>query len=369
MIQTQMRGLTQKNMEAVVRSYTLKDFYHPELFPLKETYDLTFKTLSSRTGLRVAADIVARGASIDAKTREAVALIMGDIPKSAIMRYMDENEWNQYKIMLAMAGNNADQKALVEAWAKDTEFCWNGTASRVEWMALRQISRGKLTLNNTNNSSVISEFDVDYEIPAGHKVGYNTNSASWDNAATAKPISVDFRKMVERAKANNDRIRYAWMNQDTFVKFTQTEEVIKTCASFAQNALNIAQIPSLEQVNAALTKLPYLRGLQIIVLDQDITIELTDGGQTTSNPFETDVVMFSEDKKLGTTYWMKPVDLDVQADPSIKTLHGYTCIKRYAEPNPLREVTMGIANAFPAWTTAPNCYLMDVTHSSWTLDS
>ena len=368
MIQTLMRGLNQKNMEAMVKSYDLKEFYHPELFPLKETYDLTFKTLSTRTGLRVAADIVARGASVDAKTREAVALIMGDIPKTAILRYKDENELNQYKIMLAMAGSNVSQKALIDAWAEDTSFCWNGTASRIEWMALRQISRGKITLNNTNNGSVVSEFDVDYEIAASHKVGFDANSASW-GTSSAKPISVDFRKMVERGKANGDNLRYAWMNLNTFVKFTQIEEVIKTCASFAQNALNIAQIPSLEQVNAALLNLPYLRGLQIVVLDQDITIELPDGSRTTANPFEDDVVMFSEGKQLGTTYWMRPADLDVQAEPSLKTLHGYTCIKKYAETNPLKEVTMGIANAFPAWTTAPSCYLLDATHSTWSLDN
>lgn len=368
MIQTLMRGLNQKNMEAMVKSYDLKEFYHPELFPLKETYDLTFKTLSTRTGLRVAADIVARGASVDEKTREAVALIMGDIPKTAILRSKDENELNQYKIMLAMAGNNPDQKALIDAWAEDTEFCWNGTASRIEWMALRQISRGKITLTNTNNASVVSEFDVDYELPASHKLGYDGSSASWATNS-AKPISVDFRKMVERAKAEGITLRYAFMNLSTFVKFTQIEEVIKTCASFAQNALNIAQIPSLEQVNAALLNLPYLRGLQIVVLDQDITIELKDGSRATANPFEDDVVMFAESKQLGTTYWMKPADLDVQAEPSLKTLHGYTCIKKYAETNPLKEVTMGIANAFPAWTTAPSCYLLDVTHSSWSLDA
>ena len=79
--------------------------------------------------------------------------------------------------------------------------------------------------------------------------------------------------------------------------------------------------------------------------------------------------MFAESKQLGTTYWMKPADLDVQAEPSLKTLHGYTCIKKYAETNPLKEVTMGIANAFPAWTTAPSCYLLDVTHSSWSFDA
>lgn len=366
MIQTLMRGLNEKNMEAVVRSYDLKDFYYPELFPMKETYQLTWKSLSAKSGLRVAADIVARGASLDPKTREAVALLQGDIPKTAIMRVKDENELNEYKMMLAMAGNNVDQKALVEAWAEDTEYCWNGVAARLEWMALRQISLGKITLNNTNNSSVVSEFDVDYAIDSTHKVGYDsTNSASIASPSTAKPISVDFKKMVELAKSKNDNIKFAWMNLSTFVKFAACEEVIKMSASFAQNILQVAQTPSVEQVNTALANLPYLRGLQIIVLDQDITIELPSGGRTTSNPFEDDVILFTEGKTLGQTYWMKPVDMDVTAEPSIKTMHGHTCVKKYAETNPLVEVTMGIANAFPAWTTAEHSYLLDATHSSW----
>ena len=366
MIQTLMRGLTEKNMEAVVRTYTLNDYYHPELFPLKETFQLTWKSLGARTGLRVAADIVARGASLDEKTRQAIERIEGDIPKTAIMRCKDENQLNEYKIMLAMAGNNPDQKALIDAWAEDTDFCWNGTASRVEWMALRQMSLGKIKLTNQNNSSVVSEFDVDYAIASDHKVGYDSsNSASWATPASAKPISVDLKNMVNLAKGKNDKIKYAWMNLNTFVKFTACEEVIKLSASFAQNALQIAQTPNLEQVNAALAGLPYMRGLQIIVLDQDITIELPDGTQATANPFEDDVVMFSEAKQLGHTFWMKPADMDVQGEPSIKTMHGYTCVKKYAETNPLKEVTMGIANAFPAWETASHCYLMDVTHTSW----
>lgn len=364
MIQTLMKGLNEKNMEAMVKSYDLKDFYYPELFPFKEVFNLTWKSLSTRTGLRVAADIVARGSSVDAKTREAVQLLQGDIPKTAIMRYKDENELNEYKMMLAMAGSNVDQKALIDAWAEDTEFCWDGTASRIEWMALRQISLGKITLNNTNNSSVVSEFDVDYAMAADHKWGYDTDSASWATT-TAKAISVDFRKMVERAKAASINLRYAFMNQSTFIRFSQLEETIKVCASFAQNALNIAQIPSLDQVNAALVNLPYLRGLQIVVLDQDITIELPDGSRVTSNPFEDDVVMFAESKTLGNTYWMRPVDMDVEEEPSLKTMHGHTLIKKYAEVNPLKEVTMGIANAFPAWTTSSDCYLLDVTHNEW----
>ena len=74
------------------------------------------------------------------------------------------------------------------------------------------------------------------------------------------------------------------MNLDTFALMVQTEEVTKLCASFAANALNIAQTPSLEQVNAAMKGLAYLRGLQVVVIDQDITIEKDDGSRITGKP-------------------------------------------------------------------------------------
>lgn len=65
MIGTLMRGLVEKDMQAVVNSYDLKPYYYPTLFPLKETYTLTWKALETQVGLKIAADLVARGASVD----------------------------------------------------------------------------------------------------------------------------------------------------------------------------------------------------------------------------------------------------------------------------------------------------------------
>ena len=70
------------------------------------------------------------------------------------------------------------------------------------------------------------------------------------------------------------------MSLDTFATFAETAEVQKICASFAVNALNLQQTPSLEQVNSAMKTLPYLKGLQLVVIDQDITVELLYKGVT-----------------------------------------------------------------------------------------
>ena len=74
-----MKGLNEKDMQAVINTYDLKPYYYPTLFPFKENYTLTWKALETQVGLKIAADLVARGATVDKKTREAIARIQGDI--------------------------------------------------------------------------------------------------------------------------------------------------------------------------------------------------------------------------------------------------------------------------------------------------
>ena len=81
-----MVGLNEKDMAAVIYSYDLKPYYYPTLFPLKETNFLTWKMLEAQAGLKIAADLVSRGATIPRKTREAISRIQGDIPKLSISR-------------------------------------------------------------------------------------------------------------------------------------------------------------------------------------------------------------------------------------------------------------------------------------------
>lgn len=101
-----MVGLTEKDMAAVVRTYDLKEYYYPTLFPLKETNSLTWKMLEGQAGLKIAADLVARGATIPRKTREAISRIQGDIPKISISREKLEDELTEYDIMVAMSSGN-----------------------------------------------------------------------------------------------------------------------------------------------------------------------------------------------------------------------------------------------------------------------
>lgn len=362
MQKTLMQGLNEKDMQAVINSYDLKPYYYPTLFPLTETPFLTWKMLEGQAGLKIAADLVARGATIPKKTREAISRIQGDIPKIAVSREKLEDELTEYDIMMAMASNNPDLKAIVEFWAEDTQFCWTGVAARAEWIALRQISTGKVKITNANNAGVITEFDVDYQIPAAQKIGVNT---SWATVASAKPITKDFPEAIKKGKAIGANYKFAFMNVSTLEKLVATDEVIKMCASYLQNAINLPFAPALQDVNAMLMRRVNFNGLQIVVIDQDITLELANGSRSTGNPFENDVVLFSESKVLGKTHWKRPIDMNMTGSVALKAMNGHTMIKKYSEESPIKEVTEGIANLFPAWNLAGRSVLMQVDNTSW----
>jgi len=362
MQKTLMLGLNEKDMQAVINTYDLKPYYYPTLFPLTETPFLTWKMLEGQAGLKIAADLVARGATIPKKTRESITRISGDIPKIAVSREKLEDELTEYDIMLAMASTNPDLKAIVEFWAEDSQFCWTGVAARAEWIALKQISLGKVKFSNTNNAGVMTEYDVDYQIDAGQKIGVNT---SWDTTASAKPFSKDFPAAIAKGKTLGANYKFVFMNTATLAKLVQTDEAIKLCASYLSNLSGMAQTPALADVNSMLLRKVAFNGLQIIEVDQDITVELGNGTRTTGNPFEDNVILFSESKVLGKTHWKRPIDMSMTNSVALKAMNGHTMIKKYSEESPVKEVTEGIANLFPAWNLAGRSVLMQVDRTTW----
>lgn len=367
MQKTLMQGLNEKDMTAVIYQYDLKDFYYPTLFPLKEQNDLTWKALEAVAGLKVAADLVSRGSSIPRKSREAISRIQGDIPKISISREMLEDDLDEYDIMVLRASTDEDLRALVEVWAEDTKYCWTGVAARTEWIALQEISTGKVSFSTSNNAAVASEYNVDYEIPSSQKIGVNT---SYSGGTSGKFFSKDVPSVIAIGKTLGAKYRYAFMNPATFDLLAAQEETIKRCASYVQNIAGVQDAPTVETVNAYLAKKKEtFKGLQLIVIDQDITIELADGSQTTANPFHDNVIMFSEDKVLGKTFWKKPIDAKkMSGSVAEKVMHGHTLIKKYSEEEPVKEVTIGTANLFPAWTLAGRSVLMQVNSTSWNIN-
>lgn len=343
-----MLGLNEKNMQAVVHEFDLKDYYYPTLFPLRETNLLTWKMLEGQAGLKIAGDVIARGATIPRKTREALSRVQGDIPKITFSREMLEDELTEYDIAVALASGNPDLMELVRFWAEDTQTCWEGVANRIEWIALQQLSNGKVQFTQKNNQGIATAYDLDYGIPSGQKIKVDTTYA----AGAGKFFTKDVPAALAQGKEIGSRYRFALMNPDTFAKVAQQTEVIDRTATFIQVKTSTQNIPNVEAVNSYLMgQSPIFGGLQIVLLDQYITTEV-DGHRIGSNPFSDDKITYVESLNLGNTFWKRPIDLNLQGSAALKVMNGHTLIKKYSQESPVKEVTEGIANAFPAWNSA-----------------
>lgn len=354
-----IQGLKEKDMQAVVNSYNLNEFYFPSLFPLKFSPNLTWKTLEGDEGAAVAADVVSYDATAPRKTRKVVAKMQGDIPKIDIARDKSERDLNEYYQLLNYAKTSDGAKALVDFIYDDVEFCFKGVNARLEWLALRALSTGKIVLDSSNNNGIVTEQAIDFQVPTANKSGV---SVIWSTAATAKPFT-NIRAKVKAAKAAGIRLNYALMDQDTFDYMVATTEVQQQAAAWAVAAAGLEMAPDLNNVNSFMKRnnLP-----EIKIIDSYITLESQDGSKVVVSPWQAGVVALVPSLVAGNTYHAPLADEQVEGSVAVKAKRGHVLIKKFSVEEPLKETTKGMANAFPALAISQKMYLMDALQTTWT---
>jgi hypothetical protein len=354
-----VQGLKEKDMQAVVNTYNLNDFFYPSIFPLKFTPTLTWKSLEADLGLPIAADVVSYDATAPRKTRRVINRLSGDIPKIEIARDKKESELNEYYELLNYAKTTDGAQAILDWIYEDVEFCFKGVNARLEWLALRALSTGKVTLDKDNNNGVVTETAIDFMVPTAQKSGVTT---IWSTAASADPVA-NIKAKQKLAKAAGWRLGVAYMDQDTFDYMVATEKVQKAMASWAIVAVSGQSAPDLETVNKYMAK----NGLpRIIIIDSQMQIEKQDGTKTTVTPFQAGVVALVPEAVCGNTYHGPLADEKVESSTALKVKRGHVMIKRFSQEEPLVESTKAMANAFPVFASAKRAYLMDALNTSWT---
>lgn len=356
-----IHGLNERDMQAVVNAFNLNAFYFPNLFPLRFTPVLNWKTLAGDKGIPVAADVVSYDSTAPTKTREVVKKLTGDISKIEIKRTMGESKLNEYNQLLNYAGSDAGRLELVRFIYDDVEFCFTGVNARLEWLALRALSTGKIILSKQNNAGIITENAVDFQIPTNQKKGV---SVVWNaaNLQTATPIT-NIRAIVTDAKKKGKRFQYILMDQDTFDVMKSTKEVIDFAANWVLKATGLALTPSQENINTALSAdgLP-----QIKIIDSLITLENSEGARSIVAPWETGCIAFVPELKVGTT-WHGPLAAENVDSPAMKVKRGHVLISKWGTEEPVTEITKASANAFPALNDPDSMWLVNTLATSWSL--
>lgn len=344
-VNTLIQGLTQQMVQARLNTADAKPFLFGTHFPVRKVNGFNWRTLQNQLERKnVAADLHADNGTIARKRRPVFESAKGDIPFIAISRELSRSEIKDYQTALAFA-QDADATKLVQFWGNDVDFCFNGVQSELEYIAWAMASNaGKLSFTTTTNATFANEFDLDYDVDDDKKV---KTASDWSNKSA--DIIGDLVRIIKAAKAKGLNPKFIFLNLDEFYKIASSEQIIKACASFASNALGIAQTPDLASVNAMLARQAWLNGMQLRVIDQTITREFADGSQTSGNPFESNRLILSETERLGSTQY----DILQEDDQLIlRAERAHTVIKKYGTIEPKSEVTIGQADAIPVFDTA-----------------
>ena len=357
--QTLIEGLNDKMVQARLNSADASQFYFGKHFPVTKVIGFAWKTLSNQLAAKnVAADLHTDNGTTIRKRRPIFESAKGDIPFISISREMTRAEIKDYQTALALAGE-ADAVKLVQYWGEDVDFCFNGVQSELEYIALALVSNaGKLDFTTTNNATFANEFSLDYDVDEENKVSTSTD---WSNAANADIIG-DLVKIVKQAKARNLNPKFAFINLDELYKICSSEQIIKACASYIQNAVGMAQTPDLTAVNQMLARQAWLNGLQLRVIDQTISREFADGTTTSANPFADSRMVLSETERLGTTQYDV---LRENSDLILRAERAHTVVKKYGTIEPTSEVTIGQCDAVPVLDSAYKIVYVRTDKKKW----
>jgi hypothetical protein len=345
---TLIEGLTRSMVQARLNSADARQFTFGTHFPVKKVNGFSWETLQNQLGKKhVAADLHTDNGTVLRKRRPVFESAKGDVPYIAISREMNRKEIKDYQVARALAASKgADAAQLVNYWGNDVDFVWDGCNSEMEFIDWKLASNaGKLSFTTTNNATYANEFDLDYDVDDEAKVKTNSD---WSNAASADILG-DLRTIVKTAKNRNLNPKFFFINLEQLYEICSSEQIIKACASYLANATQMAQTPDLAQVNQMLARTAWLNGLQLRVIDQDITREFTDGTYTSGNPFENHRGILAEKEVLGSTQYDV---LDTNENDAIVTHRSHVTVKKYSTVEPLTEVTIGECDAIPVLDTA-----------------
>lgn len=360
-VNTLIHGLSQQMVQARLDTIDVKPFLFGTYFPVKKVTGFNWRTLTNQLSKpNVAADLHTDNGSIIRKRRPIFESAKGDIPFLSISREMTRSEIKDYQTELALAQDD-DATKLVQFWGEDVDFCFNGIQSELEYIAWQLLSNaGRLHFDTSNNATYANEFDLDYDVYDEQKLQTSTD---WGDSANADIIG-DLVAIRKAAKASGRNPKFAFINLDELYRIASAEQIIKACASFASNALGISQTPTLEQINQMLANQAWLGGLQLRVIDQDITREFADGTSITGNPFADHRLILAESEKLGTTQYDILRD-DDSASCILRAERSHTVVKKYGTIEPKSEVTIGEADAIPVLDSAYRNIYVRTDKTSW----
>jgi len=324
-------------------------YLHREM--LRKTFSVTGKWEALSTlSTRVSADFVSMASSLPLKLRDSIRKASGDIVKSGMELYKNENQLTEIDAMIAQ---NASESEVLAKIFQDAPRVITGIYELMEKTFLEGLSTGVAELADSEN--VGTAVRLDYGYLSANKFGAGV---LWTSPTTAKPLN-DIRNVIKKAKLDGNTITDIYMDDVTFDNFVATAQVRDYFAWTLKFVGTAVPTPSLEDINTALKKDNKYR-VTIHIVDRKVVNE-KNGVRTVVTPWSEGKVVFTGTTEVGVLAYAR---LAEQNNPvsgvSYQTVDDFMLISMFRLNRPsLTEFTTSQARVVPVICNVEQIYLLD----------
>jgi hypothetical protein len=356
-----LQEVSKASLLARVTSKKVKPTYFPNFFGILPVTTLKWETLSGEKGAPVMAEVISYDASAPLKTRTVVNKKSGDIPKTSISRALNEGEYQKYKALKSAAGSDASKQAILDIVFNDVDFCYNGVRARMEWLAMQALSQGSITLDTDNSAGIVTETAVSFGIPTANKFGFTDHGGkAWSDKSSAPTVAFD--DIASAARENGDTLNYAIMDLVTFNRMKATADMQAALKAYVNVQGKFAVTINVINEYMEANMLP-----KIVVIDPTVTFEDEDHKRTTLKCWAPGKVAFVSDLKVGDIQHGPIMAEDIPEYGKVATSikKDFVFVSKYTELNPVKQMTLAEANAFPVLNDPTSIYLFDSENGTW----
>lgn len=324
------------DLGAILSENPMTDLKYRNYFPTEYKTGLTFGNIEGETGAKVIAPIVAMDSDVVLKGRDSAESLKGEMPKVEVGRLKTERDFfrlSDLRNALRINPNNEGvELQLFNKIYDDALFVVDSVNATMEYMAKSLLSNGFYAANGLK---------VDF--------GVKVQNATMDWYAPANAAKYDPIAEIQAAQktALSDGFRYRRMVMDlaTFNQFVSASSVVKFAASFAQNALGLAQTPTVQMVNSALEaqNMPTIEIWESYVNDEG-----KDGTLTAKSGWELGNIHLSGTADFGTTQYTISPEATISLNETSKVLtNEFILVSTIGKAAPMQVLTKGTAFATP----------------------
>lgn len=326
--------------------------FWPSLSRTQTTDNLRWDVLIGERKSGVAGNVTAYDVSAPLHARDALREKGGKIPSIRGKRVMKETDFRKY-ISLRKQGRGTNE--LLDLIYDDVAFCSIAPHKRIDWMEAKLLSdAGKVSFTDTNNVGAVTQFDVDFNIPAENKKGVSVVWSDTENSDPLKDLRTSIILPLAEKGITGGIIR---MHPSKVFQLLESKKVLTKFGLLTKGQTDGIDF-DLSKLNAymAANNFPTIRPF-----NASIGIE-QDGKPVYSNPWNVNNITWTPEGQLFTVHDAGSVEDEVKVDGLIYTNYMGNLVKKWSEPDPAREFTAYEMNAFPVLDVADEMIVLNTNN-------